>query len=77
MLPSLNKKYTSGRHAGKTKLQVIYPSSIISGIFSEQIDDILAGNIDSDLLNNIKHNNAIYPQNEVEDLITAITALPA
>ncbi len=74
-LPSLNKKYTSGRHAGKTKLQVIYPSSIISGIFSEQIDDVLAGNIDSDLLNNIKHNNAIYPQNEVEDLITAITAL--
>lgn len=74
-LTSLNVKYTSGRHEGKTKLEVIYPSSIISGIFSKQIDDILAGHINNDLLMEIKFNGTIYPQNEVRDLINSISAL--
>ena len=66
---SLNTPFEEGSE--KTKLNLIYRSVIIMHIFSEQIDSALKGNIDVDVLDEIKKSRTYYEEEEIAAFIDA------
>ncbi|MDE7301387.1 MAG: hypothetical protein K2N47_04375, partial [Clostridia bacterium] len=75
---SLNDEYSDG----KTILQVIYPSHIIMGMLSDELENILLDKnsspskplINSQILAIIRNNSMRYAQSEIRNLVNAIKA---
>lgn len=68
-------------YEGKTRLNVVYPSVIFSGILSKELNNVLLGTggetpsdpmIDEDVLYAIKGGATRYPEQEISDLITSV-----
>ena len=62
-------------YGGRTALEVIYPSHIISYIFSNEIDKALEGYIEKEVINYIKDGRITYPQEDVAAFIDAINEM--
>lgn len=58
-------------YGGQTGLQVIYPSKILSSIFSSELDKALEGSIDENIVARIKNGRNYYPEQDVADFIDA------
>ena len=75
-LVNLNKTRVEEKYEGRTTLDIMYDSIIITSIFSEKLDETLADLVAVDVLTyeKVKYND-IYTKNEVASFVEAINAL--
>lgn len=63
------------KYDGKSTLNVVYPSVIISYMISSNLDEAVKGNIYDDLLTTIKGGQKVYEEKEIENLVNVFGAL--
>ncbi|MBD5584141.1 MAG: MFS transporter [Clostridia bacterium] len=62
-------------YGGKSTLNVVYPSVIISYMISSNLDEAVKGNIYEDILTTIKGGQKVYEEKEIENLVDVFGAL--
>ncbi|MDE6505106.1 MAG: hypothetical protein K2L42_04470 [Clostridia bacterium] len=63
-------------YGGRSTLNVVYPSVIISSIFTKELDGALGADlISADVLKQIKRGQSVYPEEEIADFVSALNEL--